>query len=56
MVLENLNVEYVQYNTANDNLKINVYFVVEDNDDYKRRDILDSAGEQCVPYPVLRAE
>lgn len=37
-------------------LKINVYFIVEDNDDSKRPDILDSAGEQRVPDPVLRAE
>ena len=37
-------------------LKINNNFVVEDNDNCKRHEVLDSAGEQRVPDSVLGLE
>ena len=37
-------------------LEVNIYFIVEDDNHGQRQDVLDSAGEQSVPDPVMGVE
>ena len=56
MILEKSNIIHRIEASSKNYFQINVYFVVEDDDDGERHDVLDRAGEQSVPDPMLDPE